>query len=367
MYPEQQNTPSRKQAMLEEKPISADEPTALKPRRRRVRALRRLPLLRNGVQAAFALFLLYTGWRFQQFAAHFESGGASPFVPRPASVEAFLPISALVAFRAWIGTGVFDTIHPAGLTLLLAIVAVSILFKKGFCGWICPIGAMSEALAKLGRLVLGSNLPMPAFLDWPLRGIKYLLLAFFLGVILLGMTAQDAAIFLQGPYNRVADVKMLQFFASPGPEVVAFLVALALLSALFPNFWCRYLCPYGALLGLVSLASPVKVTRYQDRCTDCRLCSKACPNRIDVARAGRVWSPECSGCLECVAACPRAGALGVASPLRRARLSPWAYPALLLGCFFLGIALAQLTGHWQTSISYQDYARLIPIAGQLSH
>lgn len=335
--------------------------------RRATRRLRRLTLLRNGVQVAFALFLLYTGWQFQRFVAHFESGGVEPYVPRPASVEAFLPLSALVAFKSWLGTGVFDRIHPAGLVLFLTIVGVSVLYKKGFCSWICPIGALSEALARLGRRSFGTNLSMPGFLDWPLRGLKYLLLGFFLSAILLGMSAREATLFLQGPYNKIADVKMLQFFTSPGPEVVAFLIALGLLSMLFSNFWCRYLCPYGALLGLASLLSPLKVARDPERCTGCGRCTRACPNRLEVARAGQVWSPECTGCLECVAACPQRGALGIGLPGRKPRVNPWLFPALLLGTFFVAAVAARLSGHWETGIPYAEYARLIPRADQFSH
>ncbi len=337
-------------------------------RRRPGRGLRRLSAARLAIQGAFALFLLYTGWQFQRFVSHFESGGALPYVPRPATVEAFLPLSALVALKSWLGTGSFDTIHPAGLVLLLTIVGISALYKKGFCSWVCPIGALSDLLARAGRWWLGENLRMPGLLDWPLRGTKYLLLLFFVDAILLGMSSRDAALFLQNPYNKVADVKMLQFFTSPASGVAAFLVVLALLSALFPNFWCRYLCPYGALLGLAGLLSPLKVTRDRDACTNCGLCTRACPNRIDVARAKRVWSPECTGCLECVAACPRQKTLGIAPPrVRVGVIGAWLFPALLLGTLFAAVVVAQLSGHWQTSIPYREYASLIPRAGEFTH
>lgn len=335
--------------------------------RTRVRFRNPLPAVRNGIQIVFALFLVYTGWQFAQFVAHFESKGAFPFVSRPASVEAFLPISALVAFRSWIGTGVFDTVHPAALVILLTVVGTSALFKKGFCSWICPIGTASEWLARLGRTVFGRNLRPPALLDLLLRGLKYLLLAFFLWAIVLSMTSRDASLFLRSPYNMMADVKMLQFFARPGTEVVAALVALAALSMLVSNFWCRYLCPYGALLGLASVLSPLKITRNASRCTNCGLCSRACPNRIDVANAGRVLSPECNACLECVAACKRKGALGLALPFSKPTVNVWVLPGLLLAAFVAAMVFAQVTGHWDTSLSYQDYARLIPVAGSLSH
>jgi polyferredoxin len=335
--------------------------------RRFKRRLDFLPRLRVCVQGAFGVYLLLVGWQFSRFVAHFLSGGANPYVDRPPAVEGFLPVSALVALKSWLGTGVFDAVHPAGLVILLTIGLTSALFKKSFCAWICPIGTVAEGLARLGRRFFGRNLAIPSLLDWPLRGMKYLLLAFFLYAILLGMSVAEATVFLRTPYNLVADVKMLQFFAPPAPEVLAFLIALAVLSALFSNFWCRYLCPYGALLGLLSLASPLKVTRDPVKCNGCGMCTRACPNRIEVAKLDRVESPECSGCLGCVAACRRKGALGLALPWGPPTISPWVLPAMMLGVFFAAVVVAQLTGHWQTVITYQDYARLVPAASTLSH
>ena len=80
-----------------------------------------------------------------------------PGVNRPSGVEAFLPLSALVGLKAWIATGIFDQIHPAGLVILLAAITVSVLLKRAFCSWICPIGTLSEGLAKIGRMVFRRN------------------------------------------------------------------------------------------------------------------------------------------------------------------------------------------------------------------
>lgn len=327
----------------------------------------RLTLSRNAVQLSFALFLLYAGWQFSAFVAHFESGAAEPFVSRPSAVDAFLPISALVALKGWWGTGMVDRIHPAGVAIFLAVVAVSVLFKKGFCSWICPIGTVSEALARAGRHIFGRSLEPPNFLDFPLRGIKYLLLGLFAYMIPVAMAPEEAAAFLLTPYNRIADVKMLYFFTRPGPEIVAFLVALALISALTPYFWCRYLCPYGALLGLASLISPVRVARHPSRCVDCAACTRACPNRIQVAQASTVSSPECTGCLACVEACPRQGALTLSAGSKSRAMPTWLFPVLLLGTFFGILLLFQAAGLWESGVSYSEYADLIPRAGQFSH
>src|SRR5207253_574683 len=75
--------------------------------------------------------------------------------------------------------------------------------------------------------------------------------------------------FLGGPYGLVADVKMLNFFGHMGEGTAVFLVVLVGLSLVVKNTWCRYLCPYGALMGLVALESPTRIVRNAGACIDC--------------------------------------------------------------------------------------------------
>ena len=100
---------------------------------------------------------------------------------------------------------------------------------------------------------------VPRWLDRFLMTPKYLVLGFFGYFILVAMTPSDLAAFIEGPYNRVADVRMLAFFSHPSSVTITALAALVLLTFLLKNAWCRYLCPYGALLGLVSLLSPASL------------------------------------------------------------------------------------------------------------
>src|SRR5210317_2140562 len=100
-------------------------------------------LLRTLVQAGFTLFCLYTGYRFYLFYL-WGTGQSLTYVPRPPSVEAFLPISALVGLKRLVLSGHYDMIHPAGLTIFLAAIFIAILLRKGFCGWICPVGFASN-------------------------------------------------------------------------------------------------------------------------------------------------------------------------------------------------------------------------------
>ena len=84
----------------------------------------------------------------------------------------------------------------------------------------------------------------------------------------------EALRFHETPYGLVADVKMLNFFRYLGVTAAIVIALLVRASILVQNFWCRYLCPYGALMGLVSLFSPVSIRRDADACIDCAKCAK---------------------------------------------------------------------------------------------
>jgi polyferredoxin len=164
----------------------------------------------------------------------------------------------------------------------------------------------------------------------------------------------------------VDDVKMLNFFRFLGLTGGIVMALLAAGSMLVRNFWCRYFCPYGALLGLAALASPLRIRRDRDLCIDCGKCAKACPSALPVDRLIAIQSAECTGCLECVAQCPAAGALFLAAPRRR-RVPAWVMAAGI-AALFLGICgYARINGSWHTNLPDRVYFELIPRAGELTH
>jgi len=146
-----------------------------------------------------------------------------------------------------------------------------------------------------------------------------------------------------------------------------------LASVVVPNLWCRFLCPYGALLGLTSWFSPMKIRRDPDPCIDCAKCAKACPSNLPVDKLIKIQSVECTGCMECVVVCPADGALSMRLPQmltpNKARLAVpgWAIAAGV-AVLFLGVAgFAKATGHWKSPISDTVYQRLVPNADQAAH
>lgn len=311
--------------------------------------------MRIVVQAGFALACLLLGFQFARFVGAAEAGRL-PLPHRPPGVEGFLPISGLMGLIDWARSGTLNTVHPAAAMLVLLGLALAILLRRSFCSWICPVGFLSESLARLGRWMFGRNFRIWKWLDVPLRGLKYLLMAFFLWAI-LGMSAAALRGFLESPYNLLADVKMGLFFTQMTAFGAWVLFVITALSLLYKGFWCRYLCPYGALLGLTSWLSPTRIERDPQTCIDCGLCDRVCMARLPVSKKINVLSPECIGCMDCVAVCPIKDALGLRAARRR--LSLQAYGAAVLVLFFAGYFGARAFGVWNNRISDTEYVQRI--------
>ena len=314
-----------------------------------------IQLYRKIVQYLFLGIIVLIGVQFALFVNQLGKG-LLPTITRPPGIEGFLPISSLISFKYWLVTGIFNPIHPSGLIIFLVILATAILLKRGFCSWVCPFGLLTEYLNRLHRLIFRKDVRVPRWLDYPLRSLKYLLLFFFIWAIIIKMNVRDLDYFIYSPYNMVADIKMLHFFTDISAFAFWVLAALLVLSIFIRNFWCRYLCPYGALLGGLSFISIFKIHRNEDTCTRCRQCTGACPVDIKVHKTSGVISDECHACLKCVAVCPEKDTLYISASKRSGILNPLPYAAVICLLFIGGPVIGRLTGHWQTSISNYEYS-----------
>ena len=321
--------------------------------------------LRRAFQLGFLALNLWIGVQFYVFVRYYENGGQGTWTSRPAGVEGWLPIAALMNLKVLLATGEMPRLHPAGMFLLIAFLAISWVARKSFCGWLCPVGTVSEHLWRLGRRTFGRSVRLPRWLDVTLRGTKYLLLGLFAYAV-ASMSVPAIQAFLEGPYGALDDVKMLNFFRFLGIAGGLVMAVLVVASVFIENFWCRYFCPYGALMGLAALASLLRIRRDTSLCIDCDQCTKVCPSQLPVAKLIAIQSAECTGCLACVAACPASGALAMSAPGRR-RVPAWAVAALI-AMLFLGICgYARWSGHWRTDLPARVYFELIPQASQFEH
>lgn len=310
--------------------------------------------IRKIVQIIFLITVILIGYRFYSFTVQLEAG-IIPDIDRPPGVEGFLPISALISLKYYFQTGIINDVHPSGLLIFLFISALSILIKKSFCSYVCPIGFLSEILTKIHLKIFKKGLRVNRFIDYPLRLIKYGLLIFFVYTIFFKMNGFAIKQFLYSSYNIIADIKMLMFFTDISMTAAIIIISLIILSVFIRNFWCRYLCPYGAFLGFLSFFSPFKIRRDEEACVSCEKCDEVCPSFINVSKSRNIISDECFACGKCIDACPSKGTLSLSLPGKKFRLKPVIVCIIVVFIFSGGSFLARLTGNWQNNISKKDY------------
>lgn len=217
--------------------------------------------LRILIQFSFLGFMLWLGMRFYQFVSYIRIGGGPAVVSRPDGVEAFLPISGLLGAASWVKGGGINTVHPAAVVIFVTILIVAFLLRRSFCSWICPVATLSECTWKSGFKVIRRNPRLPRWLDVVFRLPKYLLMVFFIYSIAIVMSPEAMHSFIHSDYHKIADVRLLDFFVHISPMALGIILFLLAASVVLRNPFCRYLCPYGALLGLIAVFSPLRVTR----------------------------------------------------------------------------------------------------------
>lgn len=314
--------------------------------------------IRRLMQLFSCLIVIFIGVKFYLFVIQLEAG-ILPKFERPPGVEAFLPISALVSLKHFLYTGEINTIHPSALVIFLIICITALIVKRGFCSWVCPIGLLSDLLAKLNHLAFKAKIVLPFSADLFLRTIKYGLAGFFVWNIFYKMPIQSIEQFIQSPYNRFADIKMLHFFTHISDTALFIILVLFIFSLAVPYFWCRYLCPYGAVLGVFSFLSIGKIKRNPSHCTNCGNCEKKCPGLIKIRQKEHIHSSECTACMTCVTNCLEKQAIRFSIYPAKIQIGQSALALILVGIFFTGISVAKASGKWQNKITKPAYLRYV--------
>ncbi|RTR29353.1 4Fe-4S binding protein [Shewanella atlantica] len=326
--------------------------------------------LRDGTQHLLALSMLLVGVQFAANTAMIKAG-ITPWLARPDVGDAFLPIAGGIEIKAIMTLGIWDQTHPAAAVMLAVVLLTGLLCKRAFCGWACPLGLAGEYLYKLRKRFIKHEFLPPAWLDWPLRMLKYLLLAALLYII-ISMPTASIPHYLEGNYHKIADLKMALFFVTPGLITLACFAFILGLAAWRRQGFCRYICPYGALLGVMSFLSPLKIRRSAQHCLieskgmNCDKCTRACPANISVHTQKNIRSDECQACMRCVSACPKKEALHF-STRNGIKLSARGLTIMLLLIMFLIPLGAYVGGFWHSQTLDQDRIYLIQHLNAIGH
>jgi len=282
-------------------------------RRRRVRRLSRTPVRRLVQAAALLLFLhlfLHASW---PYAGGFSGDALSRSETVP--VELFLWLDPLVGLSAALAARAWNVALIGGA----AVLALGMLLPRGFCGYLCPFGTLLDLadvatgrLRRKGRAAVPSPGGEVAGRRW--TSVRFVLLAAVIGaalggVLLSGFVAAlpvltRGLLFTAGRL----ELGLLKNWGMVAPADAGMVLSLALFSSALllglagPRFWCRHLCPSGALLSLPARLRLVRRT-VGGACTRCGRCARECP--FGAIGPDAVERPmECASCRTCSGVCP---------------------------------------------------------------
>jgi len=239
-----------------------------------------------------------------------EIGKSLPLIGS-ASIHAICPYGGVETLVALIKYDVFvRKIHPSSLVILLIILILGILFGPVVCSYMCPLGSIQEWMGKIGRKIFKKkyNQFVPKNLDKVLRYFRYAVLIF---TVYLSTNSLRLIFTEVDPYYA-----LFNFWSDEATIGGLIVLAFTLVSSLFiERPWCKYACPFGAVMGLTNKISIFRIQRNKETCISCNKCNRACPMNIEVSKKEVIRDHQCIRCGECTseAACPIADTVEMTS------------------------------------------------------
>ncbi len=228
-------------------------------------------------------------------------------------VNWFLQLDPLTAI------GTMLTTHTLYMGLLWALVTVvlTIIVGRFFCGWVCPFGALHQFVGFLGNLKKTTPQKISLNKYRKAQSVKYFILVFFLFMAAFPSIAASLQTGLLDPISLItrsfnlvllpiADdavniISINSRFYTGGWLIFAIFLTAVLLNLIIPRFYCRFICPLGALFGVIDRFAIWRIGKNQNECINCKLCEKSCEGGCEPA--GNIRISECVLCFNCLDEC----------------------------------------------------------------
>lgn len=249
------------------------------------------------------------------------------------NAEAWCPFGGVEAiYTYWREGNMLCSLGVSNLYILAAVLLITLLLRRAFCGYLCPIGTVSEWLGALARRLGVRPVVVPTRLDRGLAVLKYAVLA-----VILFITYRAGELLFRGFDPCYALIGRHGEDITVWSYIVAGAIVVGSLLVVMP--FCRWLCPLAAVLNPFSRFGLTRIKRSAETCLDCTKCSQACPMAIPVHTVKEVTAARCLSCLNCVTACPveECGAVTWGPP--RALGGSWPQ-AVLVGIILLTLTAA---------------------------
>lgn len=193
----------------------------------------------------------------------------------------------------------------AQLITVLTVFIITALWGRFFCGFVCFFGTLQEMIAFLSKKIFPKKRQLPPQFDHLLKFIKYFIFIFIVVGIWILVLPVDSSYNPWGVFGMLVSGNLSAVSAAIPTAGFFILMAILICSIFIERFFCRYLCPLGAIFAIVSSKRAYQIHRQNDTCINCGLCTKRCSMGIDVPQKDTVTSGECINCMQCLTICPR--------------------------------------------------------------
>lgn len=195
----------------------------------------------------------------------------------------------------------FINAFPSLIEFLTAII-ITIVLGRFFCGWICAFGTYNDLLHLLSKNVFKINFKVDEKVDAVLKYVKYVVL---LLLIIVVWTLGSKVLETTSPWDAFAQITDFPQVLSDYTVGVILLLLISIGAFFVERFFCRYLCPLGAVFNIFSKIGILKIKKPTDKCGDCRLCTNTCSMGLPLYEVESVRGGDCINCLKCIETCPR--------------------------------------------------------------
>lgn len=259
------------------------------------------------------------------------------------AIDAFCPFGGLESLFVFLKYDAFlKRIALSSMILFGAVIIITIIYRRSFCGNICPLGFLQELSAKIGRKILGKRYYLPKKLDKLMRYIKYIILVVVIGGTWLTMSLIFRPMDPWAAFHHIGSDELFSGY------LIGFIIlAASLIASIFlDRVFCKYLCPMGAFLAPISKIGAFRIRNNKELCTSCGKCDSICPMNVVISETENVTSAECINCMECTSVCPENSLSLSAWKGRGRKMTPLLLIIITVLVFSAIVAVTTFTKHF---------------------